>query len=164
MNIEYFYKKMKSPVGELTLIASDQGLAAILWEDDKPSRVRVTSHLENKNHPLLLKTEKQLNEYFDRKRTSFSIKLDMVGTDFQKMVWKALTEIPFGSTQSYGELAKKIGRAKASRAVGAANGKNPISIIVPCHRVIGASGKLTGFAGGLKVKAQLIALESKSNT
>jgi methylated-DNA-[protein]-cysteine S-methyltransferase len=159
MNTAYVYKIMNSPVGKLKLIASDNGLAAILWEDDNPDRVRVDSDLEDRTHPVLVETERQLTEYFKQKRKSFSLVLDWKGTPFQQKVWQALLEIPFGETKSYGQIAKHIGNPRASRAVGAANGKNPISIVVPCHRVIGASGKLTGFAGGLKVKARLIALE-----
>jgi methylated-DNA-[protein]-cysteine S-methyltransferase len=162
--MSYYYKTTKSPVGELKLIATDKGLAAILWENDDPKRVRLTPLVESKGHPMLLKTERELKEYFTGKRTSFSVDLDPIGTQFQTKVWRALSEIPFGETRSYGEIAKRIGNANASRAVGAANGKNPISIIVPCHRVIGASGKLTGFAGGLKTKAQLLALECGKST
>jgi methylated-DNA-[protein]-cysteine S-methyltransferase len=155
----YYYKTTKSPVGHLKLIATDKGLAAILWESDDPKRVRLTPLAENKTHPVLLATELQLKEYFEGKRASFSVNLDPVGTPFQAKVWRALSEIPFGETRSYGEIAKRIGHASAVRAVGAANGRNPISIIVPCHRVIGASGKLTGFAGGLETKEQLLTLE-----
>ncbi len=157
----YVYKTMKSPVGKLKLIASEHGLAAILWENDPPARVPLKLNSENKSHPVLLETENQVTEYFRGHRRSFSIKLAPVGTPFQHEVWKALMTIPFGKTCSYGDLAKQIGNANAARAVGAANGKNPISIIVPCHRVIGASGKLTGFAGGLKVKADLLTLEGE---
>lgn len=159
----YVYKTMPSPVGELKLIASDKGLVAILWENDPPERVRVRATEEHKDHPILKETERQLKEYFSGIRSSFSLELDFVGTDFQKRVWQALQTIPFGQTRSYGELAKQIGSAKGSRAVGAANGKNPLSIVVPCHRVIGASGKLTGFAGGLAVKAHLLSLERKKS-
>jgi len=159
----YSYKITKSPVGKLKLIATDKGLAAILWEKEDPKRVPLAPLVEDKTHPVLLETEKQLKEYFAGKRTSFSVKLDPVGTEFQNKVWRALSEIPFGETRSYGEIAKRIGNASAMRAVGAANGKNPISIIVPCHRVIGASGKLTGFAGGLEIKARLLALEAGGN-
>lgn len=155
----YVYKFMKSPVGELKLVASDQGLSAILWEDDNPKRVRLNIVGENPRHPVLLETERQLSEYFAGKRKTFSVPLDFAGTDFQKSVWQALLKIPFGQTRSYGEIAKSLGNAKAMRAVGAANGKNPISIIAPCHRVIGSTGKLTGFAGGLGVKARLLDLE-----
>jgi methylated-DNA-[protein]-cysteine S-methyltransferase len=155
----YFYKLMKSPVGELKLVASDKGLAAILWEKDNPRRVRMGPASEDRNNPVLLETERQLNDYFAGKRKSFSVKLDFKGTDFQKKVWAALLTIPFGETRSYGQIAEQIRNPKAVRAVGAANGKNPISIIAPCHRVIGSTGKLTGFAGGLETKARLLALE-----
>lgn len=157
------YKKIPSPVGKLTLVASSQGLAAILWENEKPNRVRLGRMEEDQTHPVLLETEKQLKEYFAGMRESFDLKLDPTGTDFQKKVWKALEAIPFGETRSYGDLAKNIGNLKAVRAVGAANGRNPISIVVPCHRVIGASGKLTGFAGGLENKEILLNLEKKSS-
>jgi methylated-DNA-[protein]-cysteine S-methyltransferase len=160
--MNYVYKIISSPVGALKLVGSDQGLAAILWENDNPQRVRVNASIEDNDHPVLLETQRQLTEYFAGKRDSFSIKLDPIGTKFQKEVWRALTAIPFGETRSYGELAKQLGNPRASRAVGAANGKNPISIIVPCHRVIGASGKLTGFAGGLEAKAHLLQLESRN--
>ena len=157
----YSYKAIKSPVGALKLVASDRGLAAILWENDSPKRVRLGPLAEDKNHPVLLETERQLNDYFAGKLKKFSLKFDFVGTEFQKEVWQALARIPFGETRSYGEIAKQIGRPKAVRAVGAANGKNPISIIVPCHRVIGSNGKLTGFAGGLETKATLLKIESE---
>lgn len=160
----YYYKTIKSPVGLLKLIATDKGLSAILWENDDPKRVRLAPLAENKKHPVLLTTELQLQEYFAGKRTSFSVDLDPVGTKFQKKVWNALSEIPYGETCSYGQIAKRVGNANASRAVGAANGRNPISIIVPCHRVIGASGKLTGFAGGLETKEKLLALEGHKMT
>jgi methylated-DNA-[protein]-cysteine S-methyltransferase len=153
------YKMMHSPVGKLKLVASDKGLVAVLWQNDKPTRVRLNEVVEDATHPILLDTERELGEYFAGKRTTFSVPLDMRGTSFQKNVWHALLAIPFGETRSYGQLAKQLGNPQAMRAVGAANGRNPISIIVPCHRVIGASGKLTGFAGGLETKAQLLDLE-----
>jgi methylated-DNA-[protein]-cysteine S-methyltransferase len=155
-----FYKIIPSPVGNLKLIASDRGLAAILWENDKPGRVRLGPLTENKNHAVLLETEVQLGEYFAGKRKVFALKFDPAGTEFQHKVWRALAEIPFGETRSYGEIARSIGHPSAVRAVGAANGRNPLSIVVPCHRVIGASGKLTGFAGGLRTKEFLLALEN----
>ncbi len=157
----YFYKTMKSPVGLLRLVASHHGLAAILWENDDPKRVRLGHPEEDKSHPVLLETERQLNGYFAGELQKFSLKFNFSGTDFQKKVWEALTTIPFGETRSYGEIARQIGSPAAVRAVGAANGKNPISIVVPCHRVIGANGKLTGFAGGLETKAFLLELESR---
>jgi methylated-DNA-[protein]-cysteine S-methyltransferase len=156
----YSYKTMKSPVGRLKLVASDRGLAAILWENDDPKRVRLAPLVEDKNHPVLCETERQLNDYFAGKLKKFSLKFDFAGTDFQRKVWQALPAIPFGETRSYGDIARQIGHPKAVRAVGAANGKNPISIIVPCHRVIGSNGKLTGYAGGLETKAFLLKTES----
>jgi methylated-DNA-[protein]-cysteine S-methyltransferase len=156
------YKTMKSPVGALRLVASHDGLAAILWENDRPGRVPLSLAGEDERHPVLVETERQLNEYFAGRRKTFSLKLDFAGTQFQRKVWQALLEIPFGQTRSYGEIAKRIGSPAAMRAVGAANGRNPISIVAPCHRVIGAAGKLTGFAGGLDAKAHLLALEQNS--
>lgn len=153
------YKVMKSPLGNLKLVGSDRGLAAILWENDSPARVRLNIMGEDEKHPVLVETERQLDEYFSGKRKKFSIKLYFVGTEFQNKVWQALLAIPFGQTKTYGQIAKELGNANAMRAVGAANGKNPISIIAPCHRVIGSTGKLTGFAGGLEAKAHLLELE-----
>ena len=138
---------IESPVGNLKLVASDKGLAAILWEDDDPRRVRLSIDPEDRTHPVLLETERQLNEYFDGKRKSFSLDLDFAGTEFQKKVWQALLTIPFGETRSYGQIAKQLGNAKAMRAVGAANGKNPIAIVAPCHRVIGSHGQADGIRG-----------------
>jgi methylated-DNA-[protein]-cysteine S-methyltransferase len=155
----YVFKTMHSPVGALKLVASDRGLAAILWENDDPKRVRLNIVGEDRKHPVLVETERQLAEYFSGTRRKFTVKLDFAGTEFQNNVWRALLAIPFGETRSYGEIATQLGKPSAVRAVGAANGKNPISIIAPCHRVIGATGKLTGFAGGLETKAYLLALE-----
>ena len=156
------YKVIDSPVGKLKLVASDAGLVAVLWENDKPNRVRLSDLTESANHPILTQAERQLTDYFAGKRKEFSVPLDMRGTPFQKNVWEALLSIPFGETRSYGQLAKQLGNPGAMRAVGAANGKNPISIVVPCHRVIGTNGKLTGFAGGLKTKEHLLKLEASS--
>lgn len=155
------YKFADSPVGKLKLVASEKGLVAILWPDDSPARVRLVELKEDNAHALLLQTERQLAEYFGEKRTEFSVPLDLRGTPFQKQVWELLLGIPFGETRSYGQLADQLGDPNATRAVGAANGRNPVSIIVPCHRVIGASGKLTGFAGGLNAKKYLLELESR---
>jgi methylated-DNA-[protein]-cysteine S-methyltransferase len=157
------YKIIESPIGKLKLVASGKGLVAILWEDDNPRRVRLSQLEEDEKHPILVETEQQLSEYFSGKRKDFSIDLDMRGTRFQRDVWEVLLAIPFGETRSYGQLAKQLGNPRATRAVGAANGRNPISIIVPCHRVIGSSGKLTGFAGGLETKAHLLDLEEKGD-
>lgn len=154
----YYSKKMESPVGELTLFASDRGLAAVLWPNEL-RRIRLTPVEEDPQHPLLLETERQLNAYFAGELREFTVPLDFSGTEFQKKVWLALTAIPYGETRSYAEIAREIGHPGAVRAVGAANGRNPISIIAPCHRVIGSNGKLTGFAGGLEAKAFLLAVE-----
>ena len=155
----YAHKKIDSPVGKLTLIANSKGLAAILWEKDKPWTVSITHGNEDINHRVLLEVQRQLQEYFQNKRTRFDLALDFSGTEFQNKIWNALLAIPFGQTKTYSQIAHQIGNPKAVRAVGAATGKNPISIIAPCHRVIGASGKLTGFAGGLENKASLLRIE-----
>ena len=153
------YKEMESPVGKLKLVANVNALVAILWERERPNRIKLAMLKCDPQQPILVETERQLQEYFAGTRNEFHLPLEPAGTEFQKKVWRALREIPFGQTRSYLELAKSIGSAKAVRAVGAANGKNPLSIIVPCHRVIGANGTLTGFAGGIEVKAKLLAHE-----
>ncbi|MBK5435352.1 methylated-DNA--[protein]-cysteine S-methyltransferase [Pseudomonas sp. TH32] len=153
------YTLMPSPVGQLTLVARDGKLTAILWEKERPNRVRLGALQEANNSPVLQETERQLKEYFAGTRNRFELELDFAGTEFQKKVWQALLTIPFGETRSYSQIAAQIGNPKAVRAVGAANGRNPISIVAPCHRVIGASGGLTGFAGGLEAKQYLLALE-----
>lgn len=155
----YFYKTTRTPVGALTLVATDRGLAAILWENDDPKRVRLAPRTKSDDHPVLVEAERQLADYFAGKRRDFSVPFDPIGTPFQREVWTALAAIPFGETRSYAQIAAQIGRPAAGRAVGAANGRNPISIMVPCHRVIGSSGKLTGFAGGVETKAFLLELE-----
>jgi methylated-DNA-[protein]-cysteine S-methyltransferase len=160
MNLDY--KIIDSPVGKLKLVASNKGLVAILWENDRPRRVRLGELVEDGENLILCETERQLKEYFEGRRSSFSLELDLRGTRFQNKVWEALLAIPFGETRSYGQIARQLGNSKATRAVGAANGRNPISIVVPCHRVIGSSGRLTGFAGGLDTKAQLLELETAS--
>ncbi|HTJ28882.1 MAG TPA: methylated-DNA--[protein]-cysteine S-methyltransferase [Acidobacteriaceae bacterium] len=154
------FTHLDSPVGRLKLVASPQGLAAVLWQNDRPTRVRLGEMVEDPNHPHLRRAITQLNEYFSRRRTTFDLPLDPRGTPFQQQVWDQLLAIPYGETRSYLDLARKLGNPNATRAVGAANGRNPISIIVPCHRVIGSSGSLTGFAGGLEIKQRLLHLES----
>ncbi|PLV58260.1 methylated-DNA--[protein]-cysteine S-methyltransferase [Erwinia sp. B116] len=156
----YSFNLIDSPVGELKLVATERALVAVLWENDDPKRSRFLPQTEDRQHAILLETERQLREYFAGERQHFSLALDFVGTDFQKQVWAALLTIPYGETRSYAQIAQQIGNPSAVRAVGAANGRNPISIITPCHRVIGANGKLTGFAGGLDTKAFLLRRES----
>ncbi len=155
----YHFKLVSTPVGELRLVASERGLAGILWKNDDPHGARFLPQIHYESHPILIETERQLREYFAGERRCFELPLDFVGTEFQKKVWNALVAIPFGETRSYSEIARQIDHPQAVRAVGAANGKNPLSIVAPCHRVIGANGKLTGFAGGLEVKAFLLDLE-----
>lgn len=160
--MNYYFKTMKSPVGELTLGASSRGLAAVLWENDRPGRVRLHPREELQGYPLLLEVERQLADYFAGGRQQFSMPLDLMGTPFQLLVWRTLLTIPFGETRNYGQIARQIGRPNAARAVGAANARNPISIIAPCHRVIGSGGGLTGFAGGLEAKAYLLDHEARN--
>ena len=156
----YVYKIIGSPLGKLKLVASEKGLAAVLWENDDPRRVRLGPQVEDADNKLLKEAERQLHAYFKGELKKFTVPLDFNGTDFQKSVWAALLTIPFGETRSYAEIARQIGKPDASRAVGAANGRNPIAIIAPCHRVIGMSGDLTGFGGGLDAKAFLLSLEA----
>ncbi|TCB59979.1 methylated-DNA--[protein]-cysteine S-methyltransferase [Acinetobacter terrae] len=155
------FMEMTSPVGLLKLVANETALVAVLWENENPKRVRLAELIEQTHHPILLETQKQLTEYFAGKRQQFDLPLDFEGTEFQQKVWQALLTIPFGETRSYRDIAEQIGNVEAVRAVGAANGKNPISIIAPCHRVVGANGKLVGFAGGLDNKDILLRLEKQ---
>lgn len=153
------YMWIESPVGPLRLVGSDAGLAGVLWEKQDPAASGFALEREDARHPVLQQAAKELREYFAGARREFSVALDFTGTEFQNKVWRALQSIPFGETRSYGALAAQIGAPNASRAVGAANGRNPIPIILPCHRVIGSSGSLTGFGGGLPMKKQLLAHE-----
>ncbi|PJI88559.1 methylated-DNA--[protein]-cysteine S-methyltransferase [Sphingomonas koreensis] len=154
------HKDIASPVGTLRLVASDTGLVAILWPNERPGRVPLGPTVEDAGHPILARAAMQVDGYFAGTLRAFDVPLDFRGTDFQRSVWQALLTIPFGETRSYAQIADQIGRPTASRAVGAANGRNPVSIIAPCHRVIGANGALTGFAGGLEAKRLLLDLEA----
>lgn len=155
----HFYKTMKSPVGDLTLVANDKHLVAVGWENDRPHPAERLAMEMAKTHPILAMAETQLGEYFGGHRKTFQLPMVFHGTDFQIKVWNALRTIPYGATRSYGDLASQIGSPQACRAVGAASGLNPLPIVVPCHRVIGSDGKLTGFGGGMKAKAFLLNLE-----
>ena len=152
---------MPSPVGRLKLVANSQALVAVMWENEQPKCLDSKQLLPCADHPILLATQKQLSEYFAGQRQHFDLPLTFEGTDFQQKVWQALLSIPFAETRSYRDIAAQIGNVKAVRAVGAANGKNPLSIIAPCHRVIGANGQLVGFAGGLNNKHILLQLEQQ---
>jgi methylated-DNA-[protein]-cysteine S-methyltransferase len=153
-----------SPLGPLTLVASDAGLRAVLWPDDDPDRVPAAGTAvpvdDPGDHPVLARTAAQLDEYFAGGRRSFDLPLDPVGTEFQLSAWRALTTIPYGTTATYAEQAERLGDRNKARAVGAANARNPLSIVVPCHRVVGSDGSLTGFAGGVETKRRLLALEA----
>jgi methylated-DNA-[protein]-cysteine S-methyltransferase len=148
-----------SPVGKLRLVASEKGLVAI---DVRNNAKQVVTAKDASAQAILHKTKKQLEQYFAGRRTSFDVALDLVGTEFQVKAWRALCRIPFGKTISYGQQAANIKKPKAFRAVGSANGKNPIPIIVPCHRVVASDGTLGGYSLGLKMKKQLLALEGVS--
>jgi len=157
------YTQMDSPVGKLTLIASNQGLHAVLFDQDckllAACKTALFKLAHSDTHKILNQTKRELREYFDKKRKTFDIPLALEGTPFQVKVWKELLNIPYGETIAYGEQARRLGDSKKARAVGVANSKNPISIIVPCHRVIGKSGQLVGYGGGLSRKEYLLGLE-----
>lgn len=155
----YWHKKIKSPIGELDLVANDTSLLIVQMENHTHNHMGSLDLKNGDNHKILKATERQLKEYFAGNRKSFDLPIEFRGTDFQKQVWNELLNIPYGKYVTYGAQASKIGRPKAARAVGACNGKNPISIIVPCHRVMGTSGSLTGYAGGLLVKQHLLKIE-----
>ena len=151
-----------TPVGTLTLVASDRGLRAVVWPKSlrKGTGVNGRPH-RNPDHPILKTTARQLDEYFSGERSTFDIPLDLEGTRFQVAAWRSLAQIPFGSTTTYGRQAAGLGIPTAARAVGAANGANPVCIVLPCHRVIGSNGSLTGFGGGLPVKQWLLDHEAR---
>lgn len=151
-----------TPVGVLTLVAAEERLIAVLWPEDRPARVPLPPLARRDDDPVLTAAAQQLREYFAGTRRSFDLPLRFVGTPFQQRIWRELLLIPYGETRSYADVARTIGRPTAGRAVGAANGRNPLSIIAPCHRVVGANGALTGFAGGVEIKRRLLALESPS--
>lgn len=154
-----WYTEVSSPIGPLLLVADEAGLRRIEFVQGRhPAR---PDPAWEENPKALDATARQLREYFAAKLTDFDLPLAPEGTLFQKKVWKALCHIPYGETISYGELARRIGNPQASRAVGLANGSNPIPIIIPCHRVIGSNGKLTGYGGGLPIKEKLLALEAR---
>lgn len=152
------YTEYASPLSTLLLAASDKGLCGLYFEQHKyfdgPQ-----DWLRNDDHPMLREAKQQLDEYFAGKRERFTLALDLQGTPFQRAVWQALLDLPFGATGTYTAIAQRVGRVAAVRATGTAIGRNPVSIIVPCHRVLGASGALSGYAGGLERKQYLLALE-----
>jgi methylated-DNA-[protein]-cysteine S-methyltransferase len=152
------YDVVESPIGDLLLTGDGEALAG-LWMQDA-GRPRAPGAGWRREPPAFREVAEQLQQYFARERTGFDVALSMSGTAFQRRVWAALREIPYGRTRSYGDLARQLGQPGAARAVGLANGRNPIAVIVPCHRVVGADGSLTGFGGGLPRKRALLELES----
>ncbi len=156
------YTTHPTPVGELTLVASDRGLRAVVWPTSSRRGTGVSGRPQrNPDHPILKTTAGELDEYFAGERTTFDIPLDLEGTRFQVAAWRSLAKIPFGTTTTYGRQAAGLGIPTAARAVGAANGANPVCIVLPCHRVIGSDGSLTGFGGGLPVKQWLLEHEAR---
>lgn len=156
-----YIKYLETKLGKIGIVEENSKIVKVIIgeENDRNSKDK---NVEEKDTKLLLEAKKQLEEYFEGKRKVFDLPLEQKGTEFQKRVWKALEKIPYGETRTYKEVAKKVGNEKASRAVGMANNKNNIPIIVPCHRVIGSNGKLVGYALGLDMKKYLLDLEKKN--
>ena len=160
--VERSFMTMNSPVGTLTLVATRVGLSELWFDKPAAGEVRRDIGRPSPRHPVLVESVRQLREYFAGERRQFEMPLDLSGTEFQRRAWRGLLEIPFGETRTYAEHASRIGHPRAVRAVGAANGRNPIAIVVPCHRLVGSDGSLTGFGGGLPAKAWLLDLERKA--
>lgn len=155
MKKAFYYETV---IGKIGIAENGKAITNIFF-----GKTVVPKEIKEEETLLLEKASKQLNEYFQGERTVFDLPLEAEGTEFERMVWDALLTIPYGETRTYGQIAKQIGRPKASRAVGRANGLNPISIFIPCHRVIGSNGKLTGYAGGLDIKKKLLDMENINN-
>lgn len=156
-----YYDYCDSPLGQILLVASDVALSGLHFTGEKYYPAIDAAWQRQPNAKFIQRARAQLDEYFAGKRRRFDLEVDPAGTEFQRNVWRALQEIPYGTTINYGKLAQRIGQPTASRAVGAANGRNPISIVIPCHRVIGANGDLTGYAGGMARKDALLRLEAQ---
>jgi methylated-DNA-[protein]-cysteine S-methyltransferase len=155
------YAVMNSPIGPLTLRATEKGLSSIHFGSAVPPNGVASGVLDERAHR---ENFKQLQEYFDGIRTRFDLPLDIHGTPFQMAVWHELQKIPYGETRTYGEIARSIGKPGAARAVGMANHENPVAIVIPCHRVVGSDGSLTGYAGGLDLKKKLLEIELQPET
>jgi len=158
-----YYTRFQATLGEVIIAGDERGISHLHLCTGEGKRVFAISPEWVRNDAFFDNAVGQVREYMEGKRDHFDLKLNPSGTEFQKQVWKALTAIPFGELRTYGDIAKKLGNEKACRAVGMANSKNPIPLIVPCHRVVGAGGKLTGFAHGLTIKEQLIRLEKEKD-
>lgn len=161
--MELFYKRKHSVVGELVLVARNNALLAVIWLDDEEMPEKYRHATRKDDHPLLQQAEKQLDEYFAGQRIDFELPLSPEGTEYQLRIWSELRAIPYGKTWSYKQLAERTGNPKSARAAGGATGRNPLSIVIPCHRVVGTDGKLTGFGGGLDNKAILLDIERKNS-
>jgi methylated-DNA-[protein]-cysteine S-methyltransferase len=158
------YQKISSPIGPIYIVADNNHLRSITFNDNWENIKKALGNINHESNEIIKQTETQLQEYFAKKRTEFDLPISFNGTKFQQNTWKILLTIPYGETRSYSEQARLINNPKAVRAVGRTNGLNPISIVVPCHRVVGKSGKLTGFAGGLDIKKFLLNLEGNEIT
>lgn len=156
-----YYTRIESPIESLLLASDGEALTSLFMMSQRHGPYFSESWIRDDNVRPFAEARKQMQAYFAGELTEFDLPLNMIGTEFQKIVWRELQNIPFGATISYGQLAQRVGNPSASRAVGAANGRNPISIIVPCHRVIGSNGKLTGYGGGMERKEWLLTHESK---
>ena len=153
-------RQLDSPIGRLRLVATDQGLSHLLFDQQVGEDLESDGDaVEADDHPVLAAATAQLAEYFAGRRQEFDIPLDLTGTEFQRAAWSALASVPFGETRSYRQQAEAIGRPKAVRAIGAANGRNPVPIVLPCHRIVGSDGSLTGYGGGLPIKEFLLSHE-----
>jgi methylated-DNA-[protein]-cysteine S-methyltransferase len=159
--MKIYYQIVSSPIGDLYIAADTLNLRTVVFKNEWEAIKAKLGEVHNESNSLIQKTQTQLREYFAKERTEFDLPVAFSGTPFQKKTWQALLTIPYGETRSYSYQAKLIGNPKAVRAVGRTNGLNPIAIVVPCHRVIGKSGKLTGYAGGLDKKEFLLKLESR---
>jgi methylated-DNA-[protein]-cysteine S-methyltransferase len=155
-------KSIPSPLGALRLVATDRALVGVFYAQHRPAPAADGREVDE--HPLLDDAAGELRDYFQGSRTRFSVPMTLRGTDFQRAVWRALGEIPFGETRSYGDLARALGRPGAARAVGMANARNPLSILIPCHRVVATGGGLSGYAGGQAAKRWLLQHERKSSS
>ena len=160
MNTGIHYDRVPGPLGTMLLIARGDGLAGIHFEGERWQPAIGADWRRAPGHPLLRAAQAQLDEYFAGRRTRFDLPLAPLGTPFQRAVWAAIAAVPYGATLAYRELAARAGRPRSVRAAGAATGRNPWTIVVPCHRIVGADGALTGYAGGLERKRALLALEA----
>jgi methylated-DNA-[protein]-cysteine S-methyltransferase len=160
--VQYFQSMVTAPFGVVTIVVSDLGVRFVMFADDAhPKSFDGMNIVTGESHPILDSAIEQLREYFEGVRTDFDLPLDLHGTEFQVEAWKSLAQVSFGKTASYKQQATSIGRPKAVRAIGGANGRNPIVIVLPCHRIVGADGSLTGFGGGIPIKKWLLEHEQR---